>query len=201
MNTKSQLPLETPPKPNSPTKSHQKPNHEHPGSKINSADASHSNRKGNSDSDALLSIGSRVLARRKTKRLKKLSAKKQQSRSNRTPFETPNQLIQIRKLKLCKSPTQLQQLLVRLTPRWRNILKFYMTECFIFDFHAQSWQKNKLLLSKRDLFYNAIDDPALLLRPAKFGSDFVPLYCTRIADFVTAHHHDICTVLEKRSRS
>ena len=98
---------------------------------------------------------------------------------------------QIRKLKKCNSKIALRRILLKLSPEWKKIIKFYMTDCFINDLYTRRLANKKFLLSKRELLFKVIDSPELLTMDCHFDNNLLKNYCTGIANFVNKHYQDI----------
>jgi hypothetical protein len=131
----------------------------------------------------------------KGKRLKKLSKlikTKKIRKKQKNLVHSP----QIKKLKQCNSKIQLRRIILKLTPEWKKIIKFYMTECFIHDLYTRRLENKMFLLSKRELLYRLIDNPELLNLDCHFDNNLLKNYCTGIANFVIKHHQDIKEILE-----
>ena len=132
---------------------------------------------------------------KKPKRLKKFSSASKTKKIKKKK-ETILHNSQIKKLKQCNSKIQLRRIILKLTPDWKKIIKFYMTECFIHDLYTRRLENKMFLLSKRELLYKLIDNPELLTLDCHFDNNLLKNYCTGIANFVVKHHKDIKQILQ-----
>ena len=107
----------------------------------------------------------------------------------------------IEKLRTCTSKRGLRKLLKSLNPYWRIIIKFYMTECFIFDLFSRRLENKMFLLSKRDFLYSLIDNPDLLASDCHFDNNLLKNYCTGVANFIYKHYDMIRKEVSLRKTS
>ena len=107
---------------------------------------------------------------------------------------------EIERLRRCTSKANLRRILLSLDAEWKRIIKFYMTECFIYDLYIRRLENKMFLLSKRQLLYTLIDNPELLTTDCHFDNNLLKNYCTGIANFILNHYDDIKTALAKRKR-
>lgn len=102
------------------------------------------------------------------------------------------------KLRTCTSKSGLRDFLHYLTPKWKNIIKFYMTECFIFDLYIRRLENKMFLLSKRHFLFSIIEQPDLLTNDCHFDNNLLKNFCTGLANFIYVHYDDILRELNKR---
>lgn len=107
---------------------------------------------------------------------------------------------EIERLRRCTSKANLRRILLSLDAEWKRIIKFYMTECFIYDLYIRRLENKMFLLSKRQLLYTLIDNPELLTTDCHFDNNLLKNYCTGIANFILNHYDDIKEALAKRKR-
>ena len=128
-----------------------------------------------------------LLTNHKRTRTKRISKKKEKFSLS---------CVEIEKLKKCNSKAALRKILIQLTPEWKRIIKFYMTECFIHDLYTRRLENKMFLLSKRELLYRLIDNPELLTMDCHFDNNLLKNFCTGIANFVTKHYSEISKILD-----
>lgn len=137
-------------------------------------------------------IHNSVSNRRKTRKMRK----KKRISKNKIMKSFP----EIERLRRCTSKANLRRILLSLDAEWKKIIKFYMTECFIYDLYVRRLENKMFLLSKRQLLYTLIDNPELLTTDCHFDNNLLKNYCTGIANFILNHYEDIKMVLERRRR-
>ena len=105
-------------------------------------------------------------------------------------------IFEIEKLKKCNSKSVLQKILSNFPEKWKLIIKFYMTDCFVHDLYTRRLENKMYLLSKRELLYRLIDKPELLAMDCHFDNNLLKNFCTGIANFVTKHRNKISKILK-----
>jgi hypothetical protein len=98
---------------------------------------------------------------------------------------------QMENLRKCTSKTGLKKFLRLLTPKWKKIFQFYMTDCFIFDLYIRRLKSKMFLLSKRQFLFSLIENPDLLTADCHFDNNLLKNYCTGLANFIYQHYDEI----------
>ena len=102
---------------------------------------------------------------------------------------------EIDQLKHCNTKTSFKTYLLSLTDEWKEIFKFYLTDCFIYDLYSRKIDNKRHILSKREIIYSFIDNPKLLELDCNFDNNFVKNFCTGLANFLQIHLTSIKTAL------
>ena len=93
-------------------------------------------------------------------------------------------ILQMRKLKKCNSKYTFRQFLIKSSPVTRQILLFYMRECFILDVYTRRLENKRFLLAKREIFYEIIRNPELLSQDCHFDNNSLKNFCTGAGNFI-----------------
>ena len=101
------------------------------------------------------------------------------------------QFPQMENLRKCTSKSGLKKFLKILSPKWKRIFQFYMTDCFIFDLFIRRLENKMFLLSKRQFLFSLIENPDLLTSDCHFDNNLLKNYCTGIANFIYQHYDEM----------
>ena len=92
-------------------------------------------------------------------------------------------------------------MLLNLSPHWKEIIKFYLTDCFLFDIYSRKMDNKLKLLSKREVLYEVVDDPLLLNFGCHFDNNLVKNFCSGLANFIKLNYTKIVAAMERDSSS
>ena len=108
---------------------------------------------------------------------------------------------EIDKLKKCNTKNSFKTVLSSLSPEWKQLIKFYLTDCFIFDLYTRKLEDKKHLLSKREVFYTVIENPGFLDLDCHFDNNLVKNFCTGLSNFLRKNYKKMREVItEKESK-
>ena len=79
-------------------------------------------------------------------------------------------------------------------------MKYYLTDCFIFDLYTRKLENKAHILSKREIFYSVIDDPTFLSLDCHFDNNLVKNFCTGLANYLKKNYNQMKEVLETSNR-
>lgn len=102
-----------------------------------------------------------------------------------------NTFINFDKFKSCTSKKNLQSILFNFTKKAKQILKFYLTHCFIIDIFKRKIENKRMLMAKRDIFYAIINNPEILSNDCHFDNNLLKNFCTGAGNFIKKHFFDI----------
>ena len=141
------------------------------------------------NSNAELGNGSEVKPKRRSKSQTNLrqttppqNYKKISKRTKLT--KAPLIPVEIDQIKKCTTKNMFKAVLVELSEEWKDIIRFYLTECYIFDLYTRKIEDKKHLLSKREILYNVIDNPTLLDLDCHFDNNLMKNFCTGLSNFL-----------------
>lgn len=119
-----------------------------------------------------------------------LSCKIKKTKSKHIKKSTRYQILpnEIDKIKKCNTKNSFKQILNSLTPEWKELIKFYLTDCFIFDLYTRKLEDKKHLLSKREIFYSVIENPDVLDLDCHFDNNLVKNFCTGLSNFLKKNY-------------
>ena len=95
------------------------------------------------------------------------------------------------KLKNCASKIELMILIGNLSQFAKDIIKFYMTECFILDVFSRNIIDKHQLFAKRQFFYDMIDDPKILENMIFYNNNIIKNFCCGCMNFIEKYFYDI----------
>ena len=125
----------------------------------------------------------------------KLNNKKIKKKKNQF---SPNE---INLLKKCTTKNKLNKILQKnLSQKWKKLIKFYITDCFIFDLYTRKLENKIKLLENREIFYNIIDNPDLLKIDCHFDNNMIKNFCTGLSNYLKIHFLKMKAVLDKREK-
>lgn len=104
------------------------------------------------------------------------------------------------KFKSCTSKKNLQKILFNFTNKAKLILKFYISECFIIDIFNRKIENKRLLMAKRQLFYNIVNNPNILSKDCHFDNNLLKNFCTGASNFIKKHFFDIEYQMSRKFR-
>ena len=107
---------------------------------------------------------------------------------------------QILLLKKCTTKNKLIKTLLNLPPNWKNLIKLYITDCFIFDLYTRKLQNKFKLLENREIFYEIIDNPELLNISCHFDNNMIKNFCTGVSNYLNIHYIKMNQILEEKKR-
>ena len=96
--------------------------------------------------------------------------------------------IEIKMIKKCTTKKQMIKLLKDLDYKWKKLIKFYITDCFIFDLYTRKIENKYKLLENREIFYNIIENPDLLQIDCHFDNNMIKNYCSGLANYLKKHY-------------
>ncbi len=91
---------------------------------------------------------------------------------------------EIDKIKSCTTKNMFKNVLMELNAEWRDIVKFYLTDCYIFDLYTRKIEDKKHLLSKREILYSVVDTPSFLDLDCHFDNNLIKNFCTGLSNFL-----------------
>ena len=123
-----------------------------------------------------------------SQKIKKISKKKNKQFSHH----------EIKLIKKCSTKNKLEKILKKLSQNWKKLIKFYITDCFIFDLYTRKLENRKRLLENREIFYNIIDNSDILLIDCHFDNNMIKNFCTGLANYLKINYFDMKKALEER---
>lgn len=93
----------------------------------------------------------------------------------------PGEVSQIKK---CNTKKLFKNLLTSLSDYWKDIIRYYLIHCMIYDIYTRKVEDKIQLLSKREIFYAVVDDPELLDLDCHFDNNLVKNFCNGLANFI-----------------
>lgn len=127
-------------------------------------------------------------------KLRKTRGKHRQVKKSLKYQILPNE---IDKIKKCNTKNSFKQVLISLDPNWKELIKFYLTDCFIFDLYTRKLEDKKHLLSKREIFYSVIENPEVLDLDCHFDNNLVKNFCTGLSNFLKKNYQKMKDMIEK----
>ena len=91
---------------------------------------------------------------------------------------------EIDRLKACTTKNMFKAVLLELSSEWREIIGFYLTDCFVFDLYTRKIENKKHLLSKREILYSVVENPSFLELDCHFDNNLIKNFCTGLANFL-----------------
>jgi len=91
---------------------------------------------------------------------------------------------EIDKIKRCTTKNMFKNVLLELDDEWKDIIRFYLTDCYIFDLYTRKIEDKKHLLSKREILYNVVEQPSFLDLDCHFDNNLVKNFCTGLSNFL-----------------
>lgn len=125
-------------------------------------------------------------------KIKKAHAKEKQSKKSYRYQILPNE---IDKIKKCNTKNSFKQVLNSLDADWKELIKFYLTDCFIFDLYTRKLEDKKHLLSKREIFYSVIENPEMLDLDCHFDNNLVKNFCTGLSNFLKKNYQKMKDII------
>lgn len=125
-------------------------------------------------------------------KLRKTKNKNKNLKKNSKYQILPNE---IDKIKKCNTKNSFKQILTGLTPEWKDLIKFYLTDCFIFDLYTRKLEDKKHLLSKREIFYSVIENPDVLDLDCHFDNNLVKNFCTGLSNFLKKNYQKMKDII------
>lgn len=104
---------------------------------------------------------------------------------------------EIDKIKKCNTKNSFKTILASLSPEWKELIKFYLTDCFIFDLYTRKLEDKKHLLSKREIFYSVIENPEMLDLDCHFDNNLVKNFCTGLSNFLKKNYQKMKDAIEE----
>ena len=105
---------------------------------------------------------------------------------------------EIDKLKKCNTKNSFKKVLGSLSAEWKQLIKFYLTDCFIFDLYTRKLEDKKHLLSKREVFYTVIENPGFLDLDCHFDNNLVKNFCTGLSNFLRKNYQKMKEVIKEK---
>ena len=89
-----------------------------------------------------------------------------------------------KRLQKSNSKYELVKFFERATDKGKKIIKFYLSECFLIDIFSRKLSDKKLMMSKRQLFYDSVDNPKLLLFECKYDNNLLKNFSAGLINFL-----------------
>lgn len=96
--------------------------------------------------------------------------------------------IEIKMIKKCTTKKQFIETLKTLNNQWKKLIKFYLTDCFIFDLYTRKIENKLKLLENREIFYAIIENPDMLNIDCHFDNNMVKNYCSGLGNYLKKYH-------------
>ena len=101
------------------------------------------------------------------------------------------------KLRKCSTKKMLHKTLINMNSNNKNILLFYMKNCYIFEILTRKIINRKALFGKRDILLRCIEDPEFLLKDCSFDNNMIKNFCVGTVNFICRYMEDIKGELDK----
>ena len=95
------------------------------------------------------------------------------------------------KFQKCNSKMDLYRIFRSLSKKWKTLIKKYLSSCFIMHLHIRQIINITQLLRKRDILYESLDNPDILLLCVQFENNLVKNFCKGLVCFITAFYNNI----------
>ena len=95
------------------------------------------------------------------------------------------------KLRKCSTKLMLHDCLLNMSPFSKQILEFYLKECFIFDVFSRKVANKTQLFGKRQFFADCLDDPDILHKRLNFDNNLIKNFCIGAVNFIARYYSDI----------
>ena len=97
----------------------------------------------------------------------------------------------LEQLSSCKDKENLKILLQGLLPIQKQLLVFYLTQCFIIDIYNRQLKHRMALLAARETLYSAIFDPTKIASHLQWTNVLVSYFTEQLIIFIKAHSTSI----------
>ena len=104
-------------------------------------------------------------------------------------------------LKRCNTKKLFMAELVEMSPQWKDALKFYISNCFVFDIYNRKIECKLQLLAKSRTFFAVIDQPDKLQLGCHFDNNLIKNFCTGFANFATRNHELLLRSVDCKSQT
>ena len=94
-------------------------------------------------------------------------------------------------LSKCNSKLSMVKIYETLSPKWKRLLRIYMSKSFILHLHIRQIRDFSLLFRQRHALYKAIDSPSVLMESINFSNNLVKNFCKGFTNFVVMFFEDI----------
>ena len=108
-----------------------------------------------------------------------------------------NNLPEIGIIKSCNTKKSFMDMLLKLSPLWKEIIKFYLVKCFVYDIYNRKMNDKLKLLAKREVLYEAVDNPLVLNFGCHFDNNLVKNFCSGVANYVKHNYARIVEAIRR----
>lgn len=91
----------------------------------------------------------------------------------------------------CNTKSQLVHILFDLSLIWKSLLKNYLEKVFLMHLHLRHIKDFSDLMSHRQLLYQAIDTPNILLKRFSLGNNVIKNFCKGFVSFVFMFYEEL----------
>lgn len=105
--------------------------------------------------------------------------------------ESVRRIEQMFQLRGCISKYHFKDLLEKIDFKWKFFLKFYIEDYLIRDIYNRKLEKSEILLKKRKLLLESIDDPEILETDCNFDNNSIKNFCKGFVIFYTKNLDDM----------
>jgi hypothetical protein len=91
----------------------------------------------------------------------------------------------------CDSKSQLVHILSDLSPVWKSLLKRYLERAFLKHLFLRPLRNSSELMIHRQLLYESISNPGLLLKRFSLGNNVIKNFCKGFISFVFMFYEDL----------
>ena len=95
------------------------------------------------------------------------------------------------KLRKCSTKLMLHNCLLNMSPFSKQILDFYLKECFIFDVFSRKVANKAKLFGNRQFFADCLEDPDILHQRFNFDNNLIKNFCIGAVNFISRYYSDI----------
>lgn len=105
---------------------------------------------------------------------------------------------EIEQLRNCSTKNAFKKIISALDEEWKELIKFYLTDCYVMDLYTRKLDDKTNLLSKREVFYDVVNNPLILDGDCHFDNNLIKNFCTGMANFILKNISEIKKVIKER---
>lgn len=106
---------------------------------------------------------------------------------------------QLRELRQCISKYHYKKILESLDYKWKFLLKVYIKEYLINDIYNRKLENSLILLNRRKILLESIDDPEILETDCNFDNNSIKNFCKGFVIFYTKNLDDMDAIYENEN--
>ena len=97
----------------------------------------------------------------------------------------------LNKMFYCTSKYQFRNILFELSPKYKKLLREYISKCFIYHLHMRPINDISQLMKQRKLIYEAVSNPELLNGNKSLANNLIKNFCKGIVNFIVLFYDDL----------